>query len=179
MTAMDTPDRESSAKTGLRAPTRPRNEADAWHILGVSVHPSGSSATSIDGIRAQALAHAARLLAGWLLPKEESVAHLVMFDLHVWESSEIPELWSIFMRSNIGRFSESQGAWELRLCGAEQGILGAAIALVMMFGWGIAGRDGASARHLGLDHDGIVRLWGGTDEDRSAIERALSSARES
>lgn len=133
---------------------------------------------SIDGIRAQALAHTARTLAGWLLPAADSAAHLVLHDLHVWESSELPALWSSFVRADLDRFSDANGAWELRFRAAERDSLGAALALVLMFGWGIAGRDGASARHLGLDHDGTVRLWGGTEEDRAAVERALSGVRE-
>lgn len=171
---MKVPKPHPPTRTELRAPTKPRSEADAWTLLGLTEHPSPSSDFSVDGIRAQALAHAARVLAGWLLPTATSNAHLVIYDLHVWGSSELPELWRSFTQSHVDHFSEEHGAWELRFCGADRGDLSAALALIMMFGWGIAGSDGASARHIRLDHDGIVRLWGGSDEDRSQIEQSLS-----
>lgn len=171
---MDAPKAKPPARTELRAPTRPRGEADAWRILGVPAPPSGDSTVSIEAIQAQALAHTARILAGWLLPNPESRAHLVVYDLHVWESSELYELWWSFTQTHADKFSDAQDAWEFRIRGTDKEALDAMLALVMMFGWGVAGCDALSVRRLLLDHDGTVRLWGGGCEDRSTIERTLS-----
>lgn len=83
-------------------------------------------------------------------------------------------LWSCFTRQHQGKLREAHHGWVYRCGWTDKDDLGGLLALILMFGWGFAGIETIGDHCLTLDHDGIVRLWGGSKAERSTFKEAIA-----